>query len=62
MAELGGMYLQSTAGAVPKEVYGLAVSLPPEIFVVSPAPGLAVWFQIVVKVNTVEPALTAALT
>ena len=33
---LGGRNLQSTAGAVPKAVYGLAVSVPPEIFVVAP--------------------------
>ena len=58
--ELGGTNLQSTAGAVPKAVYGLAVSVPPEMLVVSPAPETAVWFQVVVKVNTVDPALTAA--
>jgi hypothetical protein len=34
--ELGGTNLQSTAGAVPNVVYGLAVSVPPEIFVVAP--------------------------
>ena len=39
---LGGMYLQSTAGAVPKAVYGLAVSVPPEMLAVSPAPELVV--------------------
>ena len=61
-AVLGGTNLQSTAGAVPNAVYGLAVSVPPEMLALSPAPELAVWFQTVVKVNTVEPALTAACT
>jgi hypothetical protein len=60
--ELGGTNLQSTAGAVPKLVYGLAVSVPPEMLAVSPAPELVVWFQVVTKVNTVEPALTAPVT
>jgi hypothetical protein len=60
--ELGGTNLQSTAGAVPNAVYGLAVSVPPEMLAVSPAPELVVWFQVVTRVSTVEPALTAAVT
>ena len=42
VAELGGIYLQSTAGAEPKVVNGLAVSPPPEMLAVSPAPELVV--------------------
>ena len=60
--ELGGTNRQSTAGAVPKAVYGLAVSVPPEMLAVSPAPALLVWFQTVVNVSIVEPESTAALT
>ena len=57
---LGGTNLQSTAGAVPKEVYGLAVSVPPEMSQVVPGAETAGWTQFVVNVNTVEPAFFAA--
>ena len=50
-------------GAVPTIlVLPDGVSVPPEILALSPAPELVVWFQTVVSVNTVEPALTAAVT
>jgi hypothetical protein len=48
-------------GAVPYDENGEAVSVPPEIFVLCPAPARAELFQVVVKVNTVEPAFLAAV-
>ena len=47
-------------GAVPViVVLGLDVAVPPEMLVLWPAPDLEVLFHVVVKVSTVEPALTA---
>jgi hypothetical protein len=56
---LGGTKRHNTAGAVPNVEYGLAVSVPPEIFEVTPVPASN---HVVVKVNVVDPALTAACT
>ena len=59
---LGGINRQSTAGAVPNAVNGLAVSVPPDIFALVPAPELPVLTQVVTKVKAVLPALTAEVT
>jgi hypothetical protein len=58
---LGGIYRQSTAGAVPNAVNGLAVPVPPEMLFTCPQPVLAGAFQVVTSVSTVEAALTAAV-
>ena len=58
----GGAYLHITAGAVPNAVNGEVVSVPPEIFVLWPAPDRAELFQVVVSVSTVEAAFLAAVT
>ena len=49
-------------GAVPYAENGDAVFVPPEMFVLCPAPARAELFQVVVNVNTVEPAFLAAVT
>jgi hypothetical protein len=58
----GGMNLHNTAGAVPKVIYGLAVSDPPEILAVEPGTVVPLLLHVVTKVNVVRPALTAAVT
>jgi hypothetical protein len=52
----------SVVGAVPVIVVdGLAVAVPPLMFAVVPAPDDPLSLQVVTKVNTVLPALTAAV-
>jgi hypothetical protein len=58
----GGTNLHITAGAVPKLVNGLAVSVPPEILFVCPAPVKLALNQVTTNVSVVDPALTAAVT
>jgi hypothetical protein len=58
----GGINLHNTAGAVPKLTYGLAVSVPPEIFAVEPGTAVPLLLHVVTKVSVVLPALTAAVT
>ena len=57
----GGTNRQSTAGAVPYAENGEAVSVPPEMFVLWPAPVRAGLLQVVTKVIAVEPAFLAAV-
>jgi hypothetical protein len=52
----GGVNLHNTAGAVPKTIYGLVVSVPPEILAVVPKPLDPALDQSVVKVIAVDPA------
>jgi len=48
-------------GAVPViVVLGLVVAVPPEILHVVPSPETVGWYQVVVNVSVVLPALTAA--
>jgi hypothetical protein len=58
----GGTKRQSTAGAVPQAVNGLAVVVPPVMLFVCPQPVLAGAFQVVTNVSTVDVASTAAVT
>jgi hypothetical protein len=58
----GGTNLHNTAGAVPKLVYGEAVSVPPEILAVDPTTAVPLLLHVVTKVNVVLAALTAAVT
>jgi hypothetical protein len=58
----GGTNLQSTAGAVPKELNGAVVSVPPEILPLLPGFTVAALLHVVTKVNVVLPALTSAVT
>ena len=58
---LGGIYRQSTAGAVPNVVNGLAVPVPPEMLFTCPQPVLAGALQVVTKVSMVDVASTAAV-
>jgi hypothetical protein len=57
----GGTNRQSTVGAVPYAENGLVVSVPPEMFVLCPAPARAELFQVVTKVIAVAPAFFAAV-
>ena len=59
----GGMYVTKVVGAVaaPIDVAGLDTAVPPDIFAVVPAPDDPSLTQVVTKVNTVDPALTAAV-
>lgn len=58
----GGINRQSTVGAVPYVVNGEAVSVPPEMFVLWPAPALELLFQVVTSVNVVAARFLAAVT
>jgi hypothetical protein len=60
---LGGIYVTNVVGAVaaPIVVAGLDTAVPPEMFELTPAPELPSSTQVVVKVNTVAPALSATV-
>ena len=60
---LGGITLTKVVGAVaaPMDVAGLVTAVPPEMLAVRPAPEVPSSTQVVTKVSTVAPALTAAV-
>ena len=60
---LGGITLTKVVGAVaaPIDVAGLDTAVPPEMLDVAPATPVPSSTQVVTKVSTVAPALTAAV-
>ena len=60
---LGGIKLTKVVGAVaaPIDVAGLDTAVPPVMLAEVPAPDDPSLTQVVTKVNTVDPALTAAV-
>ena len=60
---LGGITLTKVVGAVaaPMDVAGLDTAVPPVMFAVVPAADVPSSTQVVTKVSTVAPALTAAV-
>ena len=60
---LGGIKFTKVVGAsaAPMDVAGLDTPAPPEILELTPAPELPSSTQVVTKVSTVAPALTAAV-
>ena len=60
---LGGITLTKVVGAVaaPMDVAGLDTAVPPVILAVAPITALPSSTQVVTKVSTVAPALTAAV-
>ena len=60
---LGGIKFTKVVGAVaaPMDVAGLDTAVPPEMLAVAPMAEVPSSTQVVVKVNTVPPALSAAV-